>query len=326
MISRRAIMLTAMALMAAAVIPLSTASAKVPGPNGRIVFSQFDPNFEQTFTYTVNPDGTALRPLFQRGQSEAPHWAPSGRRIAIFCCDNGMVAHIISPGTKRFHQLPNHYPALELHCGFSWSRDGRLACEGFGVTDPSLTGIYSIRARDGRGLQRITTNPGGDDIPGDYSPDGHRMVFIRMNGNGDTVGLFVKTLGGGHAHRITPHGMPPLTDSRGSWSPYGDKIVFTTQTAPNRQPALWIVRANGRRLHRVHIHPDCGGLSSNPQALACFEPSWSPNGHRIVFVRTNPGGGFDIYTVGVGGRGLVRVTRSGRALEPDWGPHALIRS
>ena len=114
--------------------------------------------------------------------------------------------------------------------------------------------------------------------------------------------------------------MPPLTDSRGDWSPYGDKIVFTTQTAPNRQPALWIVRANGRRLHRVHIHPDCGGLSSNPQALACFEPSWSPNGHRIVFVRTNPGGGFDIYTVGVGGRGLVRVTRSGRALEPDWGP------
>jgi hypothetical protein len=326
MISRRAIMLTAMALMAAAVIPLSTASAKVPGPNGRIVFSQFDSNFEQTFTYTVNPDGTALRPLFQRGHSETPHWAPSGRRIAIFCCDNGMVAHIISPGTKRFHQLPNHYPALELHCGFSWSRDGRLACEGFGVADPSLTGIYSIRARDGRGLQRITTNPGGDDIPGDYSPDGHRMVFIRMNGDGDTVGLFVKTLGGGHAHRITPHAMLPLTDSRGSWSPYGDKIVFTTQTAPNRQPALWIVRANGRRLHRVHIHPDCGGLSSNPQALACFQPSWSPNGHRIVFVRTNRGGGFDIYTVGVGGRGLVRVTRSGRALEPDWGPHALIRS
>jgi len=77
-----------------------------------------------------------------------------------------------------------------------------------------------------------------------------------MNGDGDIVGLFVKTLGGGHAHRITPDGMPPLSDSRGSWSPHGDKIVFTTQTAPNRQPSLWIVRANGRGLHRIHIHPD----------------------------------------------------------------------
>src|SRR4051794_36413378 len=211
MTGRRVLVLTAMALFAACVVPLSEASAKVPGPNGRIVFSQFDGSFEQTFTYTVNPDGTALRPLFQRGHSELPHWAPSGRRIAIFCCDNGMVAHIIKPDTKRFRQLPNHDPALELHCGFSWSRVGRLACEGFGISDPSLTGIYSIRARDGRGLQRITTNRGGDDIPGAYSPDGRRMAFFRMNGNGDLGGLFFKTRGGGRAQRIVPPGSGPAS-------------------------------------------------------------------------------------------------------------------
>src|SRR3954453_2895021 len=90
MTGRRVLMLTAMAVVAAFVIPLSAASAKVPGPNGRIVFSQFDANLEQPWPYTVNPDGTALGPLFQRSHSGLPHWAPRGRRIAIFCCDNGM--------------------------------------------------------------------------------------------------------------------------------------------------------------------------------------------------------------------------------------------
>lgn len=325
MTGKRVVMATALALLAAGLIPLSTASAKVPGPNGRIAFSQFDPAFEQKSTYTINPDGTALRRLFERG-SELAHWAPWGRQIAIFCCDDGMVAHIINPDTQRFRELPSHYPALELHCGFSWSRDGRLACETFGVTDPRLTGIYSMRSRDGRGLRRITTNPGGDDIPGDYSPNGRNLVFIRMNQRGNIAGLFVKTLGIGRAHRTTPPGFLTLGDSRGSWSPQGNKIVFATQTAPNRQPSLWIVRADGSQLHRLHIPRDCGGLASDPQAVGCFQPSWSPNGHRIAFVRSNPGGGVDIYTVSAEGHGLIRVTRSGRAVEPDWGPHPLIHS
>ena len=323
MTGKRVLMATAFALVGAGLIPLSTANAKVPGPNGRIAFSQYDPAFEQKSTYTINPDGTALRPLFQRG-SELAHWAPWGRQIAIFCCDDGMVAHIINPDTKRFRELPNHYPALELHCGFSWSRDGRLACEAFGVTDPRLTGIYSMRSRDGRGLRRITTNPGGDDIPGDYSPNGRSLVFIRMNQRGNIAGLFVKTLGIGRAHRITPPGFLTLADSRGSWSPQGNKIVFATQTTPNRQPSLWIVRADGSQLHRLHIPRDCGGLVRDPQAVGCFQPSWSPNGHRIAFVRSNPGNGVDIYTVSAEGHGLIRVTHSGRAVEPDWGPHPLI--
>jgi Tol biopolymer transport system component len=49
------------------------------------------------------------------------------------------------------------------------------------VTDPSRNGIYTIRSSDGGGLTRITSHPGGDDNPGDDSPDGKRMVFVRSN-------------------------------------------------------------------------------------------------------------------------------------------------
>src|SRR5262245_56218421 len=41
--------------------------------------------------------------------------------------------------------------------------------------------MYTIRSSDGGGLLRITTNPGGEDDPVDYSPDGTQIAFIRTD-------------------------------------------------------------------------------------------------------------------------------------------------
>ena len=46
------------------------------------------------------------------------------------------------------------------------------------MDDPSRNGIYTIRVSDGGGLTRITADPGGDDIPGDFSPEGDQLVFF----------------------------------------------------------------------------------------------------------------------------------------------------
>jgi hypothetical protein len=51
--------LIAVALCAGVALPASPAQAKVPGPNGRIVFSRGDRD-DNTVTYTVNPDGSHL--------------------------------------------------------------------------------------------------------------------------------------------------------------------------------------------------------------------------------------------------------------------------
>lgn len=71
----------------------------------------------------------------------------------------------------------------------------RLACEVFGVDDPSRKGIFSIGASDGGGLTRITSVTGGDDIPGDYSPDGESLVFFRDSNEGK-AGILVTELDG----------------------------------------------------------------------------------------------------------------------------------
>src|SRR5215212_2044433 len=155
------------------------------------------------------------------------------RQVSVFAaCTDGeenCAATIVDPDTGTFRQFKFPDPTLETPCGGGWSPDGtRILCEGFGVTDPSRNGIYTIRVADGRGLRRITSNPGGDDIPGDYSPDGKRLVFNRIDPSrpaNANVALFVVDVDGSRLRRITPWGLPFWEDA-GRWSPDGDTILL----------------------------------------------------------------------------------------------------
>jgi Tol biopolymer transport system component len=311
------------ALAGLATLTALPAAAKVPGPNGRVVFARFDPALGGTVTDTVNPDGRHVEQLFSGGGM--PHWSPDGGEVAIFCCDDGMAAHIVNADTGSFRELAPPDPDLEIHCGFGWSPDGqRLACETFGVTDATLNGVYSIRSSDGGGLAQITSNPGGDDIPGDYSPDGKRLVFVRSDENGPK-GIFVTRLNGGGLRQITPPGMIVHRDFGGSWSPNGNAILFAARSAPDDRLAIWVVNADGGGLHQLPISPACGGAFSDPKSVSCFYPAWSPDGRKIVFARISANGTQEnIYTVNVDGSSFFQVTKSGGASQPDWGPHPLI--
>ena len=255
------------------------AEAKAPGPNGRIAFTRFDPAQGGTVTYTVNPDGSQVEQLFSNGHSEFPHWSPDGSEVSILCCDDGMAAHIVNPDTSSFREFAPPDPTLETHCA-QWAPDGqRLACESFGVTDPGRNGIYSIRSSDGGGLTRITTNPGGDDIPGDYSPDGKRLVFVRWDEDGP-VGIFVTRINGSGLRQITPPDMNVAGFFGGSWSPSANKILFAARSAPDHRLGIWAVNADGSALHQLPITPACGGAVSDTRSVSCFDPGWSPDGTK----------------------------------------------
>jgi Tol biopolymer transport system component len=306
--------------------PAEEASATNSDPGGRIAFTRLDPALdeeeseESKMTYTVNPDGSDVQQLFSSGHSESPHWSPAGSEIAIFCCDNGMAGHLLDPDTGDLREFPPPDPSLETHCGGAWSPDGeRLACEVFGVDDPSLNGIYSIRSSDGGGLTRITSNPGGDDIPGDYSPDGKRLVFIRFEEQ-RPVGFFVTNVDGSGLRQISPPDM--IVDDSGfggSWSPDGNQILFVALASEDAHKAIWVVNADGSSLHQLPITPECGGLFSDPTSAGCYSPSWSPDGSKIVFTRSSPDGEREnIYTVNAGSD-LFQVTDGGGDDNPDWG-------
>lgn len=259
--------ITAIALCAGMAIPAAPAQAKVPGLNGQIVFQRIDRKLGGTTIYTMNPDGSHVQRLFARG-AEFPHWSPDGRKVSIFCCDDGMAAHIVDADTGGFRELAPPDPTLEVHCGL-WSPDAqRAACESYGITDPGRNGIYSIRTSDGGGLSRITTNPGGADTPGDYSPNGKHLVFVRQDPKG-RVGLFVTKLDGSGLLKLPTSGLIlEFGFFAGSWSPSGNTILFAARTALDHRRAIWVVNADGSGLHQLPITPSCGGAFSDPRSIS----------------------------------------------------------
>ena len=296
------------------------ANAKTAGTNGRIAFARFDPALQDTVTYTANIDGSNVLRLLD-GASEAPHWSPDGTVVAVSACADPPIcdtaAEIVNPDTGRVRVLRMPDPALFTGC-LVWSPNARrLACEGNSETDPSRNGIYTISTTGGD-LRQITSNPGGHDNPIDYSPDGGRILFARIDPTRSTdpnQALFVANLDGTEVRRITPWG---FSDDDGGWSPDGTRIVF------EHLGRLYIVHPDGTGLTAIGLH--VGNLTTS---FPAFDAGWSPDGARIVFslrIPTGPQAIVEgIYTANVDGSDVRAVTTSPtRDDKADWGAHPLL--
>jgi Tol biopolymer transport system component len=326
---RKLIVLGLLAGLALAALFVLPAGARPPGVNGQILFGRFDPAQGDTVIYTVNPDGSHEHPVLPFAL-ECPYWSADGSRIVTCGLPDGSSALIINPDTGSLREVFSSDPTLFLACPLPSPDGQRLACEQFDQpAAPSRNGIYSIRSSDGGGLMRITSNPGGGDSPGDYSPNGKHLVFGRSDQNGDPVGLFVANVNGTGVKQITPTGT--RFRSTGDWSPQGNEIVFSQRVTPDVRISLWVVHADGSGLHEINVQGvACGGAFSDPTSSSCLEPRWSPDGKKIVFDIFNAATGQrNIYTANADGSALFQVTHAPSPVLgegdqfPDWGTHPL---
>jgi TolB protein len=324
---RKLIVFAAFAAAIAALIAIP-AAAKRPGSNGRIVFARYDPALDDDFIYTANPDGSHEQQALATG-AEGPRWSPDGTRIVVDPHDvDNVSARIVNPDDGSYRDIPNPNPDLFfLPCDEPWSPDGqRLTCEAFGNDDPSVNGIYTIRSSDGGGLERVTTaDRDGEDCAGDYSPNGEHLVFLRANYATGAFALFTVKPDGKQLRQITPTSSDQffINFDCGSWSPQGNEILFSAHVPSDNRATIWAVHSDGSGLHQVPIQ-GCGGLIADPDSVGCFNPSWSPDGTKILFDRLQPLLGRDIYTVNADGTGLSpAVTNPLDDESPDWGTHPI---
>jgi WD40-like Beta Propeller Repeat len=310
------------AIAVVAAISAAPASAKPRGVNGKIVTNAESVGTGQGHVYTVDPDGTDEQLV--RDDAGVGEWSPDGTRITLIGDPFGEVLFNVDDGSSVSLGLPGDlYPNLLLFCGV-WSPDGaRLACEGFGQSDPALNGVYTLRASDGGDLQRITYEPNGDDCPSDYSPNGKYLVVTRASQT--SYGLWVVKADGTWMRQIVSG--TEFNFCNGNWSPQGNEIVFSAHV-PNGDyhSSVWVIHSSGTGLQRLPIEGPCGGPFGDPTTWGCFNPVWSPDGTKIAIGRSQGDDGQrDLYTINADGSGLFQVTNTPDINEfnGDWGTHPL---
>ncbi len=310
-------------VLIALAVSTGVAGARPGGSNGQIAFARFNPALGDTQVYVVNPDGTHEH-LVQgtTATGECPRWFADGAHIAT--CGAPALSggsRIINPDDQTIRDVGGDNPDLFNPCG-SPSPDGTLLlCETFSE-DGSLNGIHLIRSSDGGDLQQVTSNPGGDDVPGSWAPDGKRIVFHRFGPNGDE-GVFVVNVNGTGLKQILPASLA-FGCCALDWSPQGNEIVFSRHVSQDVHSSIWILHADGSGLRQVNVQPKsaCGGANSDPTADGCFDPGWSPDGTKIVFAKGQNGDvDANIYTMNVDGTALTQLTHTGGSQSPDWGVH-----
>jgi hypothetical protein len=90
----------------------------------------------------------------------------------------------------------------------------------------------------------VTSHPiGGHDIPGSYSPDGGRIVFLRSDANTHSAAMLVVKINDGQLRQILPASM--IISIGEDWAPQGNEIIFSRHVTPDVLGSICVVHANG---------------------------------------------------------------------------------
>ena len=283
-----------LALTGACVAAVSAASA----PSGLIVFSSSSGVDGKTQVWVMNANGTARRAVTPAtNAAEGPALSRDGRRIAFVRRDDVYVMSLNGTQVRRltFSSSAESSP--------SWSPDGRwiayssyrsgrsaiwkmrsdggqktLLAAGKTLSVPAWSPvgdriayagvngqIWMMNANGGgkHALTRTASGTGVDWAPS-WSPDGRRIAFESDVGTGQrdlTNEIWVIGADGSHPARLTHN---QLNDGQPDWSPDGAWLVFSSQRPHPGTAHLWLIRPNGKGLHRV-----------TPWAGEQYQPSWA---------------------------------------------------
>jgi Tol biopolymer transport system component len=191
---------------------------------------------------------------------------------------------------------------------------GRIAFSlQFGLGDPC--NIMTIEP-DGTHLRMLTNVAAGSGCYGNptWTPTGDRILFDGgTNNSGDH--LFSISAAGGSMRQLL---FGSAFDAGPAISPDGTRIAFDRGGGPNPPASgIFLMNVDGSHVTRITTPPAAA-------AGGDADPSFSPDGTKLAFVRYGNSDGTDgaIYIVGVDGKGLRQVTPTTflDAARPHWSP------
>ena len=238
-----------------------------------------DPNRSPNEIFVANPDGSGATRI---GSGQNASWSPDGKRIAFaatYCdwyygCNSSL--DIIDPETTRSfsHLFGNH--RIETP---AWSPDGELIAYTEFVNEKLFT------VSPAGGLPRHVPIPGAMRVrEPSWSPDSKRIALACLVSSGDYDICVINRDGAGLVRLVQRNSI----DRQPAWSPDGNTIAFTIAPTSEAMGEIALVPATGGNVTIV----------TNGS-----EPSWSHDGTRLMFARSD-----GLYSINIDGTGLTRLT------------------
>jgi len=142
-----------------------------------------------------------------------------------------------------------------------------------------------------------------------FSPDGSQIA-LTLSKDGNPEIYIIKASDGTVVRRITNN---KAIDTSPAWSPDGSRIAFVSDREGG--PQIFVVSASGGEAKRLSFN---GSYNTTP--------TWSPKkGANIIAYTTRDGGTYDIVTLDLDSKKMVRVTQNeGSNEEPSFSPNGRV--
>jgi Tol biopolymer transport system component len=272
-------------VVSAVLLPLGEAAAGKRGlTNGLVSFGTCCGE-GTTGIYTIRPDGTAHRLIFEEKLDDASlvsAWSPQGTRIAYVA--PGGLWRMSAAGTQRKQLARGKGDTLAPN----WSPDGKqIVFIDLAAKHGTNYAVYVIGS-NGQRLKKIVGGARYQNNPV-WSPSGKLIMFERGN-------ALWTVKPNGHGQKRIATGTSP------SWSPDGKSVAF------DRDGDLWTMKANGTGPQLVVDVP------SSTAGLA-----WSPDRRWIAYAIADRGDIMLVHPDGSASRPLTDEPDLFHS-EPAWQP------
>ena len=278
--------LTAVVLGCAALagVVTSTASAVIPGPNGKLVFTSGRAGGDGTAQlYTIGfPSGSAVQFTSAAASRHShPNWSPDRTRIAYTVGPAASDKHIairnvISGVVTDFttnDAINEDNP--------SWSPDGTRIAYTSEVSDGSGQSDILIKNVSGGGTPLNLTGTGGElEVKPIWTPDSATIIYARNSAPNGEKGIYSEP--SDNSVLVNP---PTVVNEAGvdDWqpalSPDGSKLCYT-RGPMSSQTDVYTVRYRGRA--SPANFSNAAGAGNSNGGINCV---WSPDGTRIAYTR-----------------------------------------